>query len=611
MVLARDAIGVEPRAPIEQRDPRAVAGRVADRHDALQVAIRDEAEHHGVLRVDVAAERTGQDDPVHRRHAPLLHEQLDAGVQRGLAQLDGADVGLGDRDRLPGGRVRGVRQDVDGRAAVVLDARRARRSRLAEQAVGGEHASQKELGDGLDDAAAADAGRGRGFVAGGNPVGMADDLPARLERRRVDAHALDRAGRGALAVRDLRAFEGRPGRARAAQHPAPVAQDDLGIGADVDDQHELVAGVRGLGQLHGDVVGADVAGDAGQHVHTRRRVQAQTQLARLEVDRLAHRQRERRAAELHGADPEQQVVHDGVADEHDIDDVVERDPGRLDRALGQLLQRGDDGPVHLLRAVRVHHHVADPAHQVLAEAHLRVHRRLGRFDHTGAQIAQMHDHGGRPDVDGQAVRALGIAGLHAQHLAVLPERDGQRLFAGREHRLELGQRGRVDRQAAQLPLGQQRRLQPLPVAAMRVERRGRDFDVDLAHRRLDVDGALGGRLGHDLLARLAFLGDHDQQIALHLAGAGQAPARRQLVLIQVLGLAPIRRREVLGRRGQGVLGEVPGLDRNLALPARLPPGADRLDLHTQLAGRFEQVRAALNATPPARWHQRDCAVVPR
>jgi hypothetical protein len=61
---------------------------------------------------------------------------------------------------------------------------------------------------------------------------------------RVDAHALDRARRGALAAGDLRALEGRAGRRRAGEQARPVAEHDLGVGADVDEQRASLAAVR-------------------------------------------------------------------------------------------------------------------------------------------------------------------------------------------------------------------------------------------------------------------------------------------------------------------------------------------------------------------------------
>ena len=67
------------------------------------------------------------------------------------------------------------------------------------------------------------------------------DADPRLERLRVDADPLDRAGRRPLAAADLRALERRAGRARRGEQPLAVAEHDLGVGADVDDEVHLVA----------------------------------------------------------------------------------------------------------------------------------------------------------------------------------------------------------------------------------------------------------------------------------------------------------------------------------------------------------------------------------
>ena len=61
--------------------PRPVAGGVADGMDPVQSAIGDHAQNHGVLRINVAAEGSGQDDAVNARRAVTGHQQLDAGIQ--------------------------------------------------------------------------------------------------------------------------------------------------------------------------------------------------------------------------------------------------------------------------------------------------------------------------------------------------------------------------------------------------------------------------------------------------------------------------------------------------------------------------------------------------
>ena len=136
---------------------------------------------------------------------------------------------------------------------------------------GGNDPGQIELRDRLDDSGAADAGdaeaRGRlGEAWRVRPEIAADHLETGLEGVPVDAHPLDRAGGGALAAGDLRALEGRPGRRRGGEQPLAIAEHDLGVGADIDDQPELVAKMRRLGQHDAGRVRADMAGDAGQRV---------------------------------------------------------------------------------------------------------------------------------------------------------------------------------------------------------------------------------------------------------------------------------------------------------------------------------------------------------
>ena len=72
------------------------------------------------------------------------------------------------------------------------------------------------------------------------PQVAADHLEFRFERVAIDAHTLDRAGCRALARTDLCAFERRSGRARRGQQALAIADQNLGVRADVDDQRHLV-----------------------------------------------------------------------------------------------------------------------------------------------------------------------------------------------------------------------------------------------------------------------------------------------------------------------------------------------------------------------------------
>jgi hypothetical protein len=88
-----------------------------------QLRVRDQPEDHRVEGVDLAAERPGEANLVDLIDAGVVHQQPDAGVQRGLRELDRPDVVLGDDD--PGPAVGGaVVEDVRERPTVGDDALR-------------------------------------------------------------------------------------------------------------------------------------------------------------------------------------------------------------------------------------------------------------------------------------------------------------------------------------------------------------------------------------------------------------------------------------------------------------------------------------------------------
>ena len=327
-----DALDLGPCRARQERDERTGPGRVAGRPDVGEIAVGDQPEDHRVGRVDLAAEGTGEPDLVDLVDGELVHQQPDAGVERGLGELDRPDVVLGDGDPRRGpGSVAGV-EDVAEGPAVGHDPRRPCREPAVDHAVLGDDPGQEHLGDDLDDPRAADAADPRLGDPGreGRLVGPgvdADDPEARLERLAVDPDALDGARRGALAAGDLGALEGRPGRARCREQPALVAEHDLGVRADVDDERHPLGEVRLLGQDHAGRVGADVAGDAGQDVDARTGVDEQAELGRGRVDRPVRGERERRAAERGRVDAEQEVMHDRVADEGQLEDLDPLDPG--------------------------------------------------------------------------------------------------------------------------------------------------------------------------------------------------------------------------------------------------------------------------------------------
>ncbi len=264
------AFHLGPQLAREQRLHGARAGGVADRANPVERAVGHEPEHECVQRIDVGAEGTGKADVGERRIAGVLHEQVDAGPQGGLGELDRAHVVLGDRDPRRG-IVRIAPEHVCERATVGDDARRARRQLALHHSVGVDHSGEVHLGDDIDDARPADAGdAGAGDLGGERGIVRPDldpdHLEPRLEAGRIDAHAFDRARRGPLTGADLRPLERRSRRARCRVLTIAIAEHDLGVGADVDQQLHVLGPMRSLGQDRAGGVGPDVAGDARSDV---------------------------------------------------------------------------------------------------------------------------------------------------------------------------------------------------------------------------------------------------------------------------------------------------------------------------------------------------------
>ena len=69
----------------------------------------------------------------------------------------------------------------------------------------------------------------------------------------------------------------------------------------------------------------------------------------------------------------------------------------------QPVERLADGRGHLAGALGMHHRVRDAAHQVLAEADLRVHHAGAGEDLAVGQVGEMAGDRGRADVDRDAV----------------------------------------------------------------------------------------------------------------------------------------------------------------------------------------------------------------
>ena len=86
---------------------------------------------------------------------------------------------------------------------------------------------------------------------------------------------------------------------------------------------------------------------------------------------------------------------------------------------------------------------------------------------------------------------------------------------------------------------------------------------------------------HDLSVHLAARRHVHNQVALDPCRAGQPVARWQRAAAGELLLGRTQRRQILGPRGDAVLGEFAFHDQHLAAAAQCASAADGVDIHAQ------------------------------
>ena len=326
-----------------------------------------------------------------------------------------------------------------------------------------------------------------------------------------------------------------------------------------------------------------MTGDAGQHVDPPAGVDVERDVARAQAEPAGAGQREGGAAQLGRIDAEQQVVHDRIADEGRVEDVAARDAGVCRRLADQRVHRAAHGLGQLRLAARVHHHVGDPAHQVLAEADLRVHASGGGGDLAARERGQVAGDGGGADIEGRAVGPVVEARPERDDALAPVHGDRGRPFALAERALEALQDMEVTGEIVEAPLLPQRVRQSLEVAAWRVHVGLGDLDVVQTDRGIDGEVAGLGALAHDLLVHLA-LGRHvDDEVAPDVRRAAQPPALGQRAAGGVARLLLARRAQVLRRALDPELGEVAGTRLHLAAAAEAAAAADRIEIDAERA----------------------------
>ena len=302
-------------------------------------------------------------------------------------------------------------------------------------------------------------------------------------------------------------------------------------------------------------------------------------------------------------------MHDRVADDRELEDLDPLDAGPHRERGDQPVECLAHGRGHLAGTLGMHHRVRDAAHQVLAEADLRVHDAVAGEDRPVGEVREVAGDRRRPDVDRDAVGRLVEAGPDGDDLAALVDRDGDPVPAGLERRLERPDDLEVRLESGQLPLALERLEQPGEVAGRRRELGRRDLDVVEADDRVDDERPDVEALAHDLAMDLALGRDVDQHVAADRRGARQ-PAVGGQALLRPIGRFQLGEGgQVAGLGRDAVLRELAETLRHLAAAADAAPAADRVDVDAERARGIEDGRPGREATATARRREDDEGVV--
>jgi hypothetical protein len=263
-----------------------------------------------------------------------------------------------------------------------------------------------------------------------------------------------------------------------------------------------------------------MAGDAGQRVEACAAIDVDVELMRPVVHGAGYSQREGGLAQLCRVDAEEQVVHDRVGDEYGVENVVAVHPAFRAYLADQPVDGLAYGLRHGLAPVGIHHDVGDAAHEVFAEADLRVRCAGGGDDAARQQRHQMHGDGGRADVAGDAVglvlqpRPHGYdEGTRDVHVAVDGDGDAPVFLA--QYGLHLRHDMGGDQRVFPAPVLFQHQLHAVEVAQRLVHVGLVHLDIAELHGRVALYMAVHGGLAHHLRVDDRVLRHVHHQIALN------------------------------------------------------------------------------------------------
>ena len=276
-----------------------------------------------------------------------------------------------------------------------------------------EQADIQHLRDGIHEAGAADAARRT----------AAQHMALRVF---VNRHMVNRAGRAAHAMRNLRPFKGRACGGGTGDQPVFAAQHDFAVRANVNGQRQLIAGVKVSRQDDAHRVRADKSGNQRQRHDARLRKNVQADFPRRRHAEFPARRKIRRNAQMRGRNIPKKMLHAAIADKRHFVNLLRINVGLLAQVFDQIVERGADALMQTPQTRLALPRKGNARHHVAAVHGLPVQGRRNRNFAAGMQIEQISRHRCRADVNGDAVKLLaGVARLNGND-GILPARDRQR-----------------------------------------------------------------------------------------------------------------------------------------------------------------------------------------
>ena len=212
-------------------------------------------------------------------------------------------------------------------------------------------------------------------------------------------------------------------------------------------------------------------------------------------------------------------------------------PARFASWARSPFERLADRRGHLAGPAVVHHRVADPAHQVLAEPDLRVHHAGAREDGAVAEVREVAGDRRRADVDRDAVGLVVEPGPDAgDRRACRGPRPSRRTCPASSAGWSARITWRSASRSVELPLALERHLEPVEVAGRRRELGRLDLDVMEPDDRVEVEVADVEALPDDLAVDLALGRDVDDDVAPEVGRAAEPPLVGEALAVAVLGL---------------------------------------------------------------------------